>query len=195
MTGTSKALAGVRFIGVFRAGCPRGRPFFNPVLRILRLGIPALAAAAAIYAALLPRVTVLIIRDGRGAVLARLDLNDGRFVHRYVHSVNLTDVDEEYSVEKDGMLRLTAARFDTLGVGMPYEAEKGFSREGNRFVLRMDRSFRRIPLRVSPLPGHVVLAGGRAHPLDRWAKAGELVILEAGSIPRLIHIMPLGARE
>lgn len=99
--------------------------------------------------------------------------------------MHLTDVDEEYSIEPDGSLRLTATRFDTLGVGIPYDAEGGFSLEGNRFVLRMDRRYRSLPIRVSPIPGHVVVAGGRVYPLSTWVAPEDLAILEARIIPRI----------
>ncbi len=135
--------------------------------------------------ALLPRTPTLMIRDARGRVLARLACEDGRFVHRYVHSVHLSDVDEEYSIDPDGSMRLTATRFDTLGVGIPYDAEGGFSQEGDRFVLRMDRRYSSLPVRVSPLPGHMILTGGREYPLARWIAPGDLAILEARNIPRL----------
>lgn len=147
----------------------------------------ALTAALVLSAgyALLPRTPTLTIRNARGRVLARLACEDGTFVHRYVHSVHLSDVDEEYSIEPDGSLRLTATRFDTLGVGIPYDAEGGFSQEGDRFVLRMDRRYRSLPVRVSPLPGHMILTGGREYPLARWIAPGDLAILEARNIPRI----------
>ena len=147
----------------------------------------ALAAVLVLIAgyALLPRTPTLTIRNERGRILARLACEDGRFVHRYVHSVHLSDVDEEYSIEPDGSLRLTATRFDTLGVGIPYDAEGGFSKDGNRFVLRMDRRYRSLPVRVSPIPGHVIVTGGRIFPLSEWVGPGELAVLEARNIPRI----------
>lgn len=146
-----------------------------------------LAAALVVTAGLLlvPRTPALVIRNGRGETLARIICRDGTFIHRYVHSVHLSDVDEEYTIEGDGGLRLTATRFDTLGVGIPFDAEGGFSQEGNRFVLRMDRRYRSLPIRVSPIPGHVVVTGGRVYPLSTWIAPGDLAILEARMIPRI----------
>ena len=147
----------------------------------------ALTAALVLYAgyAVLPRTPTLMIRNDRGRVLGRLACEDGTFVHRYVHSVHLSDVDEEYSIEPDGSLRLTATRFDTLGVGIPFDAEGGFSKEGNRFVLRMDRRYRSLPVRVSPIPGHVIITGGGTYPLSEWIGPGDLAVLEARNIPRI----------
>ncbi len=157
--------------------------------RTIRAILPAAFAALALALGLtytaLPRIPVLTIRNDGGKVVASLVCEDGKFIHRYVHSVHLSDVDEEYGIEADGSLRLTATRFDTLGVGIPYDAEGGFSMEGNRFVLRMDRRYRSLPVRVSPLPGHVILTGGREYPLARWIAPGDLAILEARLIPRI----------
>lgn len=153
--------------------------------RYLRFWILAAALAAAAGPLLIPRIPVLVIRNGQGKTLTRIVCRDGTFIHRYVHSVHLSDVDEEYTIEGDGSLRLTATRFDTLGVGIPYDAEGGFSQEGNRFVLRMDRRYRSLPIRVSPIPGHVVVAGGRVYPLSTWIAPEELAILEARMIPRI----------
>ncbi|NLJ46791.1 MAG: DUF1850 domain-containing protein [Treponema sp.] len=148
------------------------------------VALAAVAGLAAVFAAL-PGTQVLEIRNERGRIVARLECEDGQFVHRYVHSVHLSDVDEDYTIEKDGSLRLTATRFDTLGVGIPYDAEGGFSQEGNRFVLRMDRTYRSLPVRVSPLPGHAILTGDREYPLSRWFAPGDLAILEVRRIPRI----------
>jgi hypothetical protein len=161
-------------------------PFFSGSMR-RHIRFFALTAALVLIAgyALLPRTPTLTIRNERGKVLARLACEDGRFVHRYVHSVHLSDVDEEYSIKPDGSLRLTATRFDTLGVGIPYDAEGGLSQDGNRFVLRMDRRYRSLPVRVSPLPGHGIVTGGRIYPLSDWIGPGELIVLEARYIPRI----------
>ena len=154
------------------------------------------AFAVAVGFLLFPGTPVLDIRNGQGELLARLVCKNGTFVHRYVHSVHLSDVDEEYSIEADGTLRLTASRFDTLGVGIPFDADGGFSLEGNRFVLRMDRRYRSLPIRVSPLPGHVVITGGREYALSSWVDKEELVILEAKYCPRLLVLFPRrGTRE
>lgn len=152
--------------------------------RLWFLIFAAVAAGAAVFL-VLPKVSVLTIRDEGGRIRARLICEDGTFVHRFVHSVHLSDVDEEYTIEADGSLRLTATRFDTLGVGIPSDAEGGFSQEGNRFVLRMDRRYRSLPIRVSPLPGHVILTGGRVYPLSTWIAPEDLAILEARIIPRI----------
>lgn len=141
------------------------------ILWMAALGIAAYAAA--------PRVPVLVLRDESGQVRARIVCTDGRFVHRYVHSVHLSDVDEEYGIDPDNTLHLAATRFDTLGVGIPYDAEGGFSVEGNRFVLKMNRRFRSLPIRVSPLPGHMIIAGGREYPLTEWFAPEDLVTVEA----------------
>ena len=145
----------------------------------------AAALTAAFGFLLVPGMPILDIQDMSGKTRAQIVCRDGTFVHRYVHSVHLSDVDEEYTIESGGILRLTATRFDTLGVGIPYDAEGGFSQDGNRFVLRMDRKYRSLPIRISPLPGHMIIAGGREYPLSRWIHPGDLAILKARFIPRI----------
>lgn len=141
-------------------------------------------AGLAVFACL-PRFPVLILRNERGKTVARLLCEDGKFVHRYVHSVHLSDVDEEYRIEPDGTLRLLATRFDTLGVGIPYDAENGFTLLDGRFELKMDRCYRSLPIRMSPMPGHVILIGGRTYPLADWFVPGDLVVISANHLPRL----------
>ncbi len=147
------------------------------------LGAAVLAGLALLL--VLPRVPTLVLRDGRGAVVARIPCEGGGFVHRYVHSVHLSEVDEEYSIERNGILHLTASRFDTLGVGIPYDEECGFSLLDGRFELRMDRRYPSLPVRVSPLSGHAILTGGREYPLTDWFAPGDLVVLTARRLPRL----------
>lgn len=153
-----------------------------------RTVLVALAAMLFLSAALclaLPRIPTLILENERGRTLARIPCADGTFVHRYVHSIHLRDVDEEYGIEPDGMLHLTASRFDTLGVGIPYDADEGFSLEKGRFLLKMDRRYRSLPIRVSPIPGHLIIAGGHLYALSDWFAPGDLVVLSARNLPRL----------
>jgi hypothetical protein len=147
-----------------------------PVVVLAALGLAAYAGG--------PRVPTLVLRDEVGNVKARIECPEGRFVHRYVHSIHRSDVDEEYEIEQDGTLHLTATRFDTLGVGIPYDAGKGFSQEGGRFVLRLDRSFRSLPIRVSPLAGHLVIVGDKKYPFTEWFAPEDLVVVEAKLLRR-----------
>jgi hypothetical protein len=115
-------------------------------------------------------------------VKAVIALPDGKFDHVYLHSVHKTEVVERFRVEigaEGPVLRLYELRYEDAGVGMPSDAEGGFRLEGEEFVLVMNRSFKAIPLRVSPVPGHGVRAAGIFHPFIDLAGEGEPLVLSA----------------
>lgn len=121
----------------------------------------------------------LRLYGGDGTVLATVDARAG-FTLGYLHSINLSPVDEDFSIGGDGMLTLWRLRFGQLSTGMPSGDEDGFALEGERFVTRPNRAYRSIQLRVSPVPGHELrLTDGKAFPLTRWAPPGGLIVLEA----------------
>ncbi|MEI6876911.1 MAG: DUF1850 domain-containing protein, partial [Spirochaetota bacterium] len=70
-------------------------------------------------------------------------------------------------------------RYRDAGVGMPSDAEGGYRLEGGYFILSMNREFRTIPLRVSPVAGHGLSVGGVFHPFLEWAEAGKPLVLSA----------------
>lgn len=69
---------------------------------------------------------------------------------------------------------------------MPSDAEGGFRLEEGHFILAMDRDFKKIPIRVSIVPGHGIVIGGRYIAFLRWAKTGDGVILEAAMARKLL---------
>lgn len=112
-----------------------------------------------------------------GLALATFSAPDG-FSLSFVHSINLSPVDEFFSVGSGLVLERT--EFDQLSTGMPSGAEDGFSLEGGRFVTRPMRRIGALALRVSPVPGHVLGISGRRIPLTRWARPGGLLIFKSG---------------
>lgn len=117
------------------------------------------------------------MEDRKGRLLAALPLPDGRFSHVFTHSFHLTPVEERFEIGPDGSLRLHELRYESLGVGMPEDAELGFRLEEGVFVLSMDRRFKEVPIMVSIVPGHGILAGGELLPFDRWVPPGGLLVL------------------
>ena len=120
--------------------------------------------------------------DGTGAPLATLATPTG-FVLSYVHSINLSPVDEEFSIGADGILTLERMSFDQMSTGMPSGDGEGFAVEGGRYVTRPGRRMASIPVRVSPVPGHRLTVGGRTRPLTRWGRPGDLLVLETVPAP------------
>ena len=150
--------------------------------RALAAAFLAAATAAAAFL-FLPREPELVVRDSRGAVLAELRLPDGRFSHVFTHSFHLTPVEERFSVEREGLLgarmRLYELRYQSLGVGMPADAELGYRLEDGVFVLRMDRVFEEIPILVSIVPGHGIVIGDCYQPFRNWAAPKDGIRLSA----------------
>lgn len=122
--------------------------------------------------------TRLVIENEKGWPLARIDLPDGRFDHVFVHSIHQTLVEERFKIdEATGDLHLYELRYQSSGVGMPADAEGGYRLEDGHFVLSMDRTFRKIPLRVSTVPGHGIVVGGIYFPFRNWTRPmGPLVL-------------------
>jgi hypothetical protein len=123
----------------------------------------------------------LVISRPDGTELAVLPLPDGGFDHTFVHSFHLTPVRERFRAEADGkggaILRLYELRYQSAGVGMPEGEELGYRLESGVFILKMDRSFVSIPLRVSILEGHGVEVDGRFRPFTDWAAPEEALVL------------------
>lgn len=126
-------------------------------------------------------IPAIILLDERGARLARIALEDSRFVHRYMHSIHKTPVDEEFYVEGDS-LELIRLRYDTYGVGMPSDSGDGFRIEDGRFVVDLHRSFKRLDIRVSHLPGHGIVANGDFLPFTTWVEPESVIVLKAGIV-------------
>ncbi|HRY55262.1 MAG TPA: DUF1850 domain-containing protein [Spirochaetia bacterium] len=143
----------------------------------------AVAALAAAALGSLPREPALLIRDGRGRAAAEIRLEDGRFSHVFLHSFHLTPVEERFVIERAGpfraRLRLYELRYRSSGVGMPEDAEGGYRLEEGYFVLSMDRSFDSIPVLVSIVPGHGIVAGDIYSPFRNWAGPEEGLRLSA----------------
>jgi hypothetical protein len=83
-------------------------------------------------------------------------------------------------------LRLFELRYEDSGVGMPTDVEGGFRLEDGRFVLTMDREFKKVPIMVSIVPGHGIVVGGRFLAFVTWAKEGQGLVLEGRMAGRFL---------
>lgn len=136
----------------------------------------ALAILASLGRWLGPR-PALAIYDETRTPLAAVAAPEG-FALSFIHSINLSPVDEEFVIEGDELV-LVKTLFEQLSTGMPSGDEDGFAIEDGKFVTRPGRRFREIQVRISPVPGHKLSVGGRIRPLTRWAPPGGLLILKA----------------
>jgi hypothetical protein len=149
------------------------------ILAAVILGTAIAGAALLAFLFNVRLVSALIIKDSTGAIIVRLPLQDGQFVHHYIHSIHKTPVDEYFEVHGFS-LNLTKVKYDTYGVGMPSDAGEGFSIENGRFVVVLHRSFSSIPIRVSIVPDHGVIIGGTLFPFTRWVPQESAITLSAG---------------
>ncbi|MCX7023774.1 MAG: DUF1850 domain-containing protein [Spirochaetes bacterium] len=131
-------------------------------------------------------VPAIVLSDAYGLPRAILPLPDGVFTHVFTHSVHLSRVDESFRVGNDTRLRLFETRFDNYGVGIPTDEGEGFREEGGRFVLDISRTFDRLPVRVSHLPGDGVVVGGSQRDFTEWFASGDLVVISAILLPNAI---------
>jgi hypothetical protein len=175
------ALAGARAPETGR----RGRPlsFHSRKAAVaLAAGILAAAVGPAVFFAL-PRGAELLMRDSKGGVLGAIRVPDGRFSLVFVHSFHLTPVEERFAIESRGAfgarMRLYELRYQSSGVGMPADAEGGYRLEDGVFVLNMDRTFDEIPILVSVVPGHGIVAEDCYLPFRNWAAPKDGIRLSA----------------
>jgi hypothetical protein len=138
-----------------------------------------LAASMAPWAG--PRPALVILDEARRP-LSTIAVPRG-FTVSFIHSINLSPVDEEYVVDAAGEIILERMLFDQLSTGMPSGDEDGFAVEGGRFATRPRRRFKEIQARVSPVPGHSLEHDGKKQALTRWAPVGGLLILRGARMP------------
>lgn len=99
----------------------------------------------------------IIVVEKQGQVIFKKVLQDDKFRIVFVHSVEKTLVEECFRVEPDGSMVLYETRYSSYGAGLPSDAEGGFALENGRFVLKLERKFERITLRVSHIDGHGIV--------------------------------------
>lgn len=142
----------------------------------------AIVAVALLVVLLLRGVAMeprLILSNEAGRQVATLALPGGGFVHRYIHSIHKSPVDEEFVVR--GMkIDLVRLRYDSYGVGMPSDGGEAFRIEDGRFVVDLRRRFSRLDIRVSHLEGDGLTIGGVFYPFTNWVQPESLIVLKPG---------------
>jgi len=125
----------------------------------------------------------LSITDRDSRVVAEIPLKDGRFDHVYLHSIHLTPVVERFRVlagpTGSPTMHLYELVYESYGVGMPSDMEDGFSLVDGKFILKMSRDFAVIPLMVSTVDGHGIVADGHFFAFSDWVPKETLLFLAA----------------
>lgn len=117
----------------------------------------------------------LFIRDMSGDIFTKPLINPVDLKISYIHSVQKTPVEEYLKVERLGTIRLYETHYRSFGVGLPFlESEGEFYQEGDRYVLKMNREFKSLALRVGV--------------------ETDLTIEAAGNTFHIYKMLPVGAR-
>jgi len=102
------------------------------------------------------------------------------FTLSFIHSVHHTPVNEVFYIRDDNTLMLKEVRYSSLGVGMPYDYENGtLENVDGEFVLKFDRGFETIDMRVSPIPEHKLAVEDETYPLLEFTKPEGLLTIRA----------------
>lgn len=127
---------------------------------VLLLALSTLAAAAC------PKGLV-VVRVANGTVLAAAQA--AAFSLSYRHSVTLTPVTARYVIAGDGRLIQVEERFSAHGPGLAHDVE-GWRREGDSFVLTLEREIDRLVLRTAPEYENLLIADGARIDLTAWPR-------------------------
>ncbi|MDK2822969.1 MAG: hypothetical protein PWQ67_1837 [Clostridia bacterium] len=123
---------------------------------------------------------VLIIANTEKNTEKVLSVPDNKFILSFIHSVHHTPVYEYFEINQDNTLIMKEIRYYSLGVGMPFTDEGGiFSNENGEFVLKFNREFDKLFMRISPIPQHAIKIGDKIYPLLSFAEPEQQIKIVA----------------
>ena len=126
---------------------------------------------------------ILVVSDRESRVIAEIPLQNYRFDHVFVHSYHLTPVVERFTVVAGPggkpVLHLFELEYESSGVGMPADAEGGYHLVDGKFILDMSRDFTVIPVMVSIVAGHGIIADGHFYLFTDWVPQETQLFLAA----------------
>lgn len=116
-------------------------------------------------------------------LIAYLPVKEGdKFQIKYTHSVHLSDVYEEFKIEKNVLYPVELIYEDTA-VGMPAHAEEGETfemRDGKYYISNLQGSHQSITLAVGQVRAdHTVIHQGESYELKEYVGAGSIVTISA----------------
>lgn len=124
---------------------------------------------------------VLVVEDIDNPKKTSLVLQDESFSLGYIHSVLLTPASEYFTVGEDNSLDLYKTEYESFGVGLPFSKEDGeFEIVGDKFILKVERSFDTLDMRISSIPQHwIEISGERYEMMELIEKPEDLIKLYA----------------
>ena len=145
----------------------------------MRAYLIALAAAVLLVAFDILSAPALFLQvDGQKTILVRQIRDEVPLTIHFIHSVQKTPVEEFLTAHADGHFHLTGTRYQSHGVGLPFLPEEGnFRREGDYFVLDMDRDYNELSLRTGVGTQLTIEADGVRIPVYEMYPVGTRVDL------------------
>ena len=145
----------------------------------MRAYLIALAAAVLLVAFdILSAPALFLQADGQKTILVRQIRDEVPLTIHFIHSVQKTPVEEFLTAHADGHFHLTGTRYQSHGVGLPFLPEEGnFRREGDYFVLDMDRDYNELSLRTGVGTQLTIEADGARIPVYEMYSVGTRVDL------------------
>ena len=145
----------------------------------MRAYLIALAAAVLLVAFdILSAPALFLQADGQKTLLVRQIRDAAPFTIHFIHSVQKTPVEEFLTAHADGHFHLAGTRYQSHGVGLPFLPEEGnFRREGDYFVLDMERDYKELSLRTGVGTELTITAGEQIIPAYEMYPAGTRIDL------------------
>ena len=145
----------------------------------MRAYLIALAAAVLLVAFdILSAPALFLQADGQKTLLVRQIHDAAPFTIHFIHSVQKTPVEEFLTAYADGHFHLTGTRYQSHGVGLPFLPEEGnFRREGDYFVLDMERDYQELSLRTGVGTELTIAAGEQIIPAYEMYPVGTRIDL------------------
>ena len=145
----------------------------------MRAYLIALAAAVLLVAFdILSAPALFLQTDGQKTILVWQIRDEVPLTIHFIHSVQKTPVEEFLTAHADGHFHLTGTRYQSHGVGLPFLPEEGnFRREGDYFVLDMDRDYNELSLRTGVGTQLTIEADGARIPVYEMYPVGTRVDL------------------
>ena len=145
----------------------------------MRAYLIALAAAVLLVAFDILSAPALFLQvDGQKTILVRQIRDEVPLTIHFIHSVQKTPVEEFLTAHADGHFHLTGTRYQSHGVGLPFLPEEGnFRREGDYFVLDMERDYQELSLRTGVGTELTIAAGEQIIPAYEMYPVGTRIDL------------------
>ena len=145
----------------------------------MRAYLIALCAAVVLVAFdILSAPALFLQADEQKTILVRQIRDEVPLTIHFIHSVQKTPVEEFLTAHADGHFHLAGTRYQSHGVGLPFLPEEGnFRREGDYFVLDMERDYQELSLRTGVGTELTIAAGEQIIPAYEMYPVGTRIDL------------------